>query len=246
MRQFLKFMLASMVGTFLIGMVLIMLFIGSLAALGSSFAMEGKPTTIKEGSILQLQLDQEIIDRGNKDQFLLDFGPFRNVNQIGLNTLLATLEHAKTDEKISAIFLDLSNIQAGFATMKEIREKLVAFKKESGKPLVAFSESYSQGSYYLATAADAIYLQPKGDLEYHGSTQRIHVLERDVREVGHRHPIHPWKQQQVQELRRNLHRGSHESREPGAGPHDLGRTLGTSTSRCRFCEPQHGQGPPEH
>ncbi|HQX99245.1 MAG TPA: signal peptide peptidase SppA [Flavobacteriales bacterium] len=168
MRQFLKFMLASMVGTFLIGMVLIMLFIGSLAALGSSFAMEGKPTTIKEGSILQLQLDQEIIDRGNKDQFLLDFGPFRNVNQIGLNTLLATLEHAKTDEKISAIFLDLSNIQAGFATMKEIREKLVAFKKESGKPLVAFSESYSQGSYYLATAADAIYLQPKGDLEYHG------------------------------------------------------------------------------
>jgi protease-4 len=70
--------------------------------------------------------------------------------------------------KISGIFLDLSNIQAGFATMKEIREKLVAFKKESGKPLVAFSESYSQGSYYLATAADAIYLQPKGDLEYHG------------------------------------------------------------------------------
>ena len=52
--------------------------------------------------------------------------------------------------------------------MKEIREKIIAFKQESSKPVIAYSESYTQGSYYLATAADAIYLQPKGDLTYHG------------------------------------------------------------------------------
>ncbi len=168
MRQFLKFMLASMVGTFLIGIVLIMFFIGSLAALGSEFSMEGKPTTVKDGSILHLKLDQEIVDRGNKDQFNFDLGPFQGANKIGLNTLLATLEHAKTDDHIEGIFLDLTNMQAGFATEKEIREKLIAFKQESGKPVVAFSEAYSQGTYYMATAADAIYLQPKGDLDYRG------------------------------------------------------------------------------
>jgi protease-4 len=168
MRQFLKFMFASMLGTFLIGIVLIFIFIGSLAALGGSFAMEGKPTTVKDGSILHLQLDQEIVDRGNKDPFKLNFGPFRDAHRIGLNTLLATLDHAKTDDHIEGIFLDLTELQGGFATLKEIREKLIAFKKESGKPIVAFSDTYTQGTYYLATAADAIYLQPKGDLQYHG------------------------------------------------------------------------------
>jgi len=168
MRQFLKFMLASMVGTFLIGFVLIMVFIGSLAALGSSFSMEGKPTNVKDGSILHLKLDKAIVDRGSKDQFMLDFGPFRDASKLGMNTILATLEHAKTDDKIKGIFLDLTSTQAGFATMKEIREKIIAFKQESSKPVIAYSESYTQGSYYLATAADAIYLQPKGDLTYHG------------------------------------------------------------------------------
>lgn len=168
MRQFLKFMFASMLGTFLIGIVLIFIFIGSLAALGGSFSMEGKPTTVKDGSILHLQLDQEIVDRGTKDDFTLNFGPFRDANRIGLNTLLATLEHAKTDDHIEGIFLDLTEIQAGFATLKEIREKLIDLKKQSGKPIVAFSDTYPQGTYYLATAADAIYLQPKGDLQYHG------------------------------------------------------------------------------
>lgn len=168
MRQFLKFMFASMVGTFLIGFVLIMILIGSLAALGSGFSSGSKPTTITDGSILHLRLDQAIVDRGSKDQFMLDFGPFRDANKIGLNTLLATLDHARTDDHIEGIFLDLSSMQAGFATMKEIREKLLAFKQESGKPVIAFSDTYTQGTYYMATAADAIYLQPKGDLDYRG------------------------------------------------------------------------------
>jgi protease-4 len=168
MRQFLKFMFASMVGTFLIGFVLIMILIGSLAALGSGFSSGNKPTTISDGSILHLRLDQRIVDRGSKDDFLLDFGPFRDANTIGLNTLLATLDHARTDDHIEGIFLDLTGMQAGFATMKEVREKLLAFKQESGKPVVAYSDSYTQGTYYMATAADAIYLQPKGDLDYRG------------------------------------------------------------------------------
>lgn len=169
MRQFLKFMLASMVGTFLIGIVLILVFMFALVgAVGTSFSMQSKPTEVKEGSILHLQLDQTIVDRGSKDDFMLDFGPFRDASTIGLNTILASLDHAKTDDKIEGVLLDLTGLQAGFATAKEIRDKLIQFKKDSGKPVIAYSDSYTQGTYFLATAADEVYLQPKGDVLYNG------------------------------------------------------------------------------
>ncbi|MEO8590117.1 MAG: signal peptide peptidase SppA [Flavobacteriales bacterium] len=168
MRQFLKFMLASMIGTLLIGFVLVVVFIGMLAALGASFASEGKPTTVEDGSVLHLTLDEEIVDRGDKNQFNLDFGPFKQEGRLGLNNILASLEHAKTDDHIEGIFLDLSSVSTGFATLREIRQKLMEFRKESGKPVVAYAEFYTQGAYYLATAADAVYLQPKGELDYRG------------------------------------------------------------------------------
>ena len=168
MRQFLKFMFASMLGTFLIGIVLILIFIGSLIAVGSSFSTAQKPTTVKPGSILHLELYQPIVDRGNNDDLLFDFGPFKGATTIGLNQILASLENARTDEKIKGVLLDLTGLQAGHATIKEIRDAVVRFKKESGKPVIAFSDSYSQGTYYLATAADQVYLQPRGDLQYHG------------------------------------------------------------------------------
>ncbi|MEZ4790579.1 MAG: signal peptide peptidase SppA [Flavobacteriales bacterium] len=168
MRQFLKFMFASMLGTLLIGFVLLFLFIGSLVAIGSGFSAKTKPTTVKDGSILHLELDQAIVDRGSNEDLLLNFGPFKGAGNIGLNQVLASIENAKTDDHITGVLLDLSGLEAGFATVKEIREKLVRFKKESGKPVVAYSDTYSQGAYYLATAADKVYLQPRGDLQFHG------------------------------------------------------------------------------
>ncbi|MGV3638530.1 MAG: signal peptide peptidase SppA [Flavobacteriales bacterium] len=168
MRQFLKFMFASMLGTLLIGVVLIFLFIGALVAIGSSFSTASQPTTVKDGSILHLQLDQQIVDRGNKDELMLDFGPFKGAMPVGLNQVLSSLEHAKSDDHIKGVFLDLTGLQAGSATVKEIRDKLVRFKKESGKPVIAFSDTYTQGTYYLATAADQVFLQPRGDLQYTG------------------------------------------------------------------------------
>jgi len=168
MREFLKFMFASMLGTLLVGVALIFLFIGMLAAFGSSLADQGKRTTIKENSVLHLTLDRGIVDRGGPDQFDLDFGPFQSQAPTGLNTLLASLENAKTDDRIKGVFLDLSMLGAGFASLREVREKLLDFREASGKPVIAYGEFYTQGAYYLATAADAIYLQPKGDLDYRG------------------------------------------------------------------------------
>lgn len=168
MRQFLKFVLASMLGTFLIGAVLIFLLIGMIAAAGAGFASKGQTTSIDKNTVLHLTLENEIIDRSSVEPFDLDLGPFKAQTPTGLNTILASLENAKTDDKIKGIFLDLEGIDAGFSTMREIRNKILEFRSESKKPVIAFSDTYSQGSYYLATAADEIYLQPKGDVDYRG------------------------------------------------------------------------------
>lgn len=168
MRQFFKFMFASMLGTLVIGVVLIFLFLGMVAAIGAGLGAKNKPTKIKDGSVLQLTLDQELVDRGADEEMNFDLGPFSGEHKTGLNQVLKALEHAKTDEHIEGVFLDLSFVNGGFATLKEIREKLVEFKKESGKPVVAWAELYTQGSYYVASAADRIYLQPKGDVDYRG------------------------------------------------------------------------------
>lgn len=173
MRQFLKFMFASMLGTLLIGLVLLILFIGSLAALGSAFSMERKATTVKSSSVLHITLDQQILDRGPNDPFHFDFGPFRSMSSLGLNDILNNIEKAKRDDRIHGVFLDLSVVNTGLATLKEVRDKLMEFKAESGKPVVAFADVYTQKSYYLAAVADEVYLVPKGDLDFRGLSSEM-------------------------------------------------------------------------
>lgn len=167
MKQFLKYVLATMVGLLLVSVVMFLLFLGTVAALSSGFS-SGKQVTIKDNTLLHLTMEDALVDRGRKDQLDIDLGPFSGARSIGLNDVLACLENAKTDEKIAGVFLDLSEVQGGLAMLREIRGKLIEFREVSGKPVIAYADNFSQGAYYLATAADEIYLQPVGDLEYRG------------------------------------------------------------------------------
>ncbi len=173
MGQFFKFMFASMLGFILgsviIGLIFGIMIVGGIAAASSQFSFEGKPTRVKDNSVLHMDLSQPIVDRGRKDNFNLDFGPFKNAGGLGLNDILADLEKAKTDDRVKGIFMDLGfSVDARMATMKEIRDKIIEFKKESGKPVIAYGEMFTQGTYYLASAADQVYLVPEGDLDFRG------------------------------------------------------------------------------
>ncbi len=86
---------------------------------------------------------------------------------IGLLQLKKALTHAKGDAAISGIYLDVSFFQGGYAGAKEIRESILNFRK-SGKWVVAYSEMYSEASYYLASSADKIFLNPEGEIEFNG------------------------------------------------------------------------------
>lgn len=172
MGQFFKFMFASMLGFILGSLVIAIIFaiaiVGAIASAGSAFTFEGRPAAVKEGSVLLLQLDKAIVDRGRGDGLDLDFGPFAGTGELGLNDILHAIDQAGTDERIKGIFLDLGMVDARMATMREIRDKLVAFRKESGKPVIAYGEVFTQGTYFLASAADSVFLVPEGDLDFRG------------------------------------------------------------------------------
>ena len=167
MKQFFKFMFASMVGFVLSTIVLFFILLGIISGMMLSLKEEGS-VTVSDNSILEISFENPIEERTSNN-------PFENFNlnginsnrTPGLNDILKSISKAKVDSRIEGILLNLTSIQAGMATIEEIRNAFIDYKK-SGKFIYAYSESYTQGAYYLASVADKIYLYPEGDVDFRG------------------------------------------------------------------------------
>ena len=163
MKDFFKFMFASMLGFFLTIMLLsIILFmiVVSLVALVTT-----EEISTPRNCVLQIKLDRPVNDRSPKNPIFIDL--YSGSRRDGLTDILANIHKAKYDNNIKGILLDVSTIQAGLSTIGEIRDALIDFKK-SGKFIMSYSEFYSQGAYYLASVSDRIYLQPQGMILFKG------------------------------------------------------------------------------
>ncbi|MBP5240687.1 MAG: signal peptide peptidase SppA [Bacteroidales bacterium] len=162
-NNFFKMVLASGLGVLLASVVFsilsgIMLVIFVLS-LGSS---ADKP--VKKNSVLTIDLSKPFTEReaSTVESLLFD------QKTVGLNTILAAIDKAATDKKIEGIYLKGGlEYSAGWSTTQELRDALAKFK-ESGKFVYAYSDSYSQKTYYLATVADRIFLNPSGMVEFTG------------------------------------------------------------------------------
>lgn len=175
MKQFFKFMFASFLGTLLTLLVLLFIMVGTISALVSM--ADNEQVKLKEKTILVADFDKPILDRSPNNPFEnFDFANFKPIQMLGLDDILKNIEKAAADPNIEGIYLDLSEISAGMATIQEIRHKLLEFKA-SGKFIVAYSEAYSQGAYYLASVADQIYLNPEGAVLYKGLMSQIAFLK---------------------------------------------------------------------
>src|SRR5665647_2018200 len=137
MKQFFKFMFASMLGTFL---TLIITFILLIFILGAVIMASSSPdTSVPQNAILRLTLDTPIPERSSNNPFGdLSFGGLNTQQAPGLYETVNAIKHAKTDNNIKGILLDLGNVPAGMATVEEIRNALIDFKK-SGKFILAYS-----------------------------------------------------------------------------------------------------------
>jgi len=166
MKQFFKFMFASMLGTFL---TLIISFILFILIIGAAIMASSKPdTSVPQNAILRLTLDTPIPERSINNPFGgFGFGGLNAQQAPGLYETVNAIKHAKDDSNIKGILLDLGMVPSGMATVEEIRNALLDFKK-SGKFIVAYSELYSQKAYYLATVANKVYMNPEGTLDFRG------------------------------------------------------------------------------
>lgn len=178
MKQFFKFMFASCLGVFLSTIILVLIFF----AIGTSMIASSTSATpeIKDDSVLVVKLDKPIYDREVSDfTALLSMASSDNNTgaSIGLTEFISVIRKAKTDDKIKAIMLDLSFLQVnGWATVEEMREALLDFKT-SKKKIYAFSDTYTQNSYYLASVADEIALNPVGHVQLTGLGGQIMFLK---------------------------------------------------------------------
>jgi len=128
---------------------------------------------VSKNTVLHLKFDQAIPDRSSNNPFdNFDFSSMKSNDAPGLNDILDNIRKAKADENIKGIYLDLSTVPAGVATLDEIRNALLDFKS-SGKFIISYGEDYTQKAYYLATVADKIYLNPTGLIDFKGINGEI-------------------------------------------------------------------------
>jgi len=165
--NFIKSTLATVVGLFIFTILLtIPFFIFLGMALSASSQQED--VKIQENTVLHLKLNKQILEREVEDPF--EGIPMFSLAQsgIGLMELKQTIEHAAEDEKVKGILLETPGMIAGISTIDEVRNALEAFKT-SGKFIYSYSESYSEGAYYLASVADKVYMNPDfAMLEFNG------------------------------------------------------------------------------
>lgn len=165
MKEFFKFTLASILGIMIAGLLLLFITIGIISAMVS---VSDQPTQIQANSVLLMKFDHQIVDRAKSNPLEgLDFGMFQGVKTVGLNDMLDCIRKAKTDDNIKGIYLNPMDIQAGMATVEEIRAALKDFKT-SGKFVYAYGEYLSQKAYYLVTVADSLILNPQGSVDFRG------------------------------------------------------------------------------
>lgn len=157
-----KAFLASLLAVLVSGIVILIIFFGIIGAMVSG--LEPAPLALKKNTILKMSFDLPI---GDVSYTSLNKGSFDLKQKLGLNDILNGIKTAKTDDKIEGIYLNLTNLNAGIATIKEIRDALEDFQN-SGKFIVAYHENYSKASYYLSSVAKELYVYPSGTFDFLG------------------------------------------------------------------------------
>lgn len=179
MRQFLKYVLATIVGLILFSFVGFLLVVG----VGVAFSSSDNKTVVQTNSVLKIDLDKPIEERSSDNPFS-DFGPVRTQGDaIGLIELKQALKKAKTDDNIQGIYLKTESPTAGWSSLEEVRNALIDFR-QSKKFVYTYAESMSEKGYYLASVADKIYLNPAGELEWNGLNAELTFFKGTLDKLG--------------------------------------------------------------
>lgn len=182
MLSFLKQMLASMIGFILaIGFVILIMVIVVVSLVPKS----DEEVELEKPSILVLKFDKPIVDKAIENPFGdLDIKGFEQYQQIGLNQLLENIKKAETDKNIPGIYIEMPfMLQTGMASVEELRNALLNFKK-SGKFIAVYAEMLTHKTYLLASVADYIWLNPKGNFFFQGLNTEVLFFKGTFEKLG--------------------------------------------------------------
>ena len=172
MKEFLKYVLATVTGIILVSIVMAILGVISLVGLAASSAAT---TQVEDNSVFTLMLSGQLEERTQDNPFDKVFGAASET--LGLDDILDAIKKAKDNKNIKGIYIEAGLFSADTpASMHAIREALLDFKK-SGKWIVAYADSYTQGTYYICSAADKLYLNPSGMLDWHGLVSEPYFMK---------------------------------------------------------------------
>mgnify|MGYP002762111101 FL=1 len=162
MKDFFKYTAATVVGIIVFTIVCVALSVMSIVGMVASASAT---QAVEKNSVLVLKLNGSIDEQGTDNTIGKLTGNY--IPSTGLNDILSAIKKAKDEENIKGIYIDAGVLSTDYATLQEIRSALEDFRK-SGKKIIAYADTYSQGSYYLASVADKIYLNPIGMVDWHG------------------------------------------------------------------------------
>jgi protease-4 len=172
MKDFLKYMLATITGLVLTAVLLF--FVGMLIVVGIVAASDPE-IEVKENSVMMLKLDGVLSERTVEKPFFLNFN--QNDESVGLNDILSAIQKAKNSPNIKGIYIQNQGLKMAPASATAIRKALEDFKS-SDKFIVAYADNYSQGMYYISSVADEVILNPIGSIDWRGlSAQPIFYKE---------------------------------------------------------------------
>lgn len=182
MKEFFKYVLATVVGVIAVSVIGFLLFFMTIGILISTTE---KQVSVQNNSMLVLDLERQIVERAPNDPFQdLDIPGFPQLKTIGLDDIQSSLQKAVHDDHIKGVYLKLSMINGGMASVEEIRNALIAFKDSCDKPVYAYGDMYDQKSYYLATVADEIVVHPLGSVDFRGLGGEMMFYTKALEKLG--------------------------------------------------------------
>ena len=179
-----KYTLATVVGLLLFSIIATIISIVSIAGMVAS---EGVATTVEKNSILRIPLRGSLVERSEDGS--LPFDPTTilmggETENISLEEALTALEKAAENKNVVGIYLEAGAFGGTPAMVEELHDALVKFKKESGKWIMAYGDTYSKSAYYLSSVADTIMLNPQGGVDWSGMASQLYFLKDMLEKVG--------------------------------------------------------------
>lgn len=182
MKDFLKMLAASILGFALV------LFIGSFFLFGFlALVISAGDTAVKtipNHAILQVTFERPLLEQGSANPLskAVPFGLYQD-DGYGYYDWVSAIDRAAEDSRIQMIYLNTNYLDASISHIVELREALTRFRT-SGKAVIAYADSYSQAGYYLATAADKVYLNPQGGIDLRGFAISVRYYKGLMEELG--------------------------------------------------------------